>query len=225
MPTPTVENYVKQLYLEQQRAPGQLVPLGRLSTALKVVPGTVTTMVRALSDAGLVNYELRTGALLTPAGETLALHVLRRHRLVELFLVQVLGFDWSEVHEEAEELEHVVSEKLLEKIDALLGRPRVDPHGDPIPDALGQLPHQASCPLSECVAGDAVRIERVNNQDAEFLRMVNDMGLTPGTAHQLERNDRVAGTLTLAAAGGKQAVVGTRAAESILVSREADAAP
>src|SRR4051812_26007548 len=115
MPTPTVENYVKQLYLEQQRiAPGELVLFGRLATSMGVVPGTVTTMVRTLSEAGLVRYEPRNGVALTAAGERLALHVLRRHRLVELFLVQVLGLDWSEVHDEAEELEHVVSDKVLE---------------------------------------------------------------------------------------------------------------
>ena len=113
MPSITVENYVKQLYLEQQNTPHELVPMGVLAAAMGVVPGTVTTMVKALADSGLVEYEPRGGVRLTRGGEQLALHVLRRHRLVELFLVKVLGLDWSEVHDEAEELEHAISDKVL----------------------------------------------------------------------------------------------------------------
>src|ERR1700748_2811268 len=140
MHSSTVEDYLKQIYLEQQStAPGQLVQMGKLALAMGVVPGTATSMVKALADSGLVAYEPRGGARLTRGGEQLALHVLRRHRLVELFLVKVLGLDWSEVHAEAEELEHAVSEKVLEKMDAFLDHPRVDPHGDPIPPARGKL--------------------------------------------------------------------------------------
>jgi DtxR family Mn-dependent transcriptional regulator len=217
MPTSTVENYVKQLYLEQQRTPGTLVPLGKLAAALKVVPGTVTTMVRTLADAGLVDYEPRTGVSLTDAGDKLALHVLRRHRLVELFLVRIVGLDWSEVHDEAEELEHVISEKVLERIDALLGRPTVDPHGDPIPDASGQLAQRAMRPLSECGADERVRVERVHNQDPQFLRMVTELGLLPGTIHRVARNDPVAGTIAIDGGASGDRVIGSRAAESILV--------
>jgi DtxR family Mn-dependent transcriptional regulator len=222
MPTSTVENYIKQLYLLQQQAPEALVPLGKLAGALGVVPGTVTTMVRTLADAGLVQYEPRTGVSLTPAGDKLALHVLRRHRLVELFLVRILGLDWSEVHEEAEELEHVISEKVLERIDALLGRPTVDPHGDPIPDAEGQVAQRAMRPLGECIAGETIRVERINNQDGQFLRMVTELGLLPGSVHRIARNDRVAGTLAVASEEGTERVIGTRAAESILVRDAAD---
>src|SRR4051794_10565100 len=140
MPSSTVENYLKQIYLEQQDAgAADLVPMGRLASAMGVVPGTATSMIKTLADSGLVQYEPRGGVRLTHGGEQLALHVLRRHRLVELFLVKVLGLDWSEVHAEAEELEHAISDKVLEKIDAILGKPRVDPHGDPIPLANGKV--------------------------------------------------------------------------------------
>src|SRR5438270_12692 len=135
----TVENYLKQLYSEQQRTSGELVSMGRLASAMGVVPGTVTTMVKALADSGLVTYEPRGGVRLTRGGEQLALHVLRRHRLVELFLVKVLRLDWSEVHAEADELEHAISDEVLEMIDQYLGRPSADPHGDPIPMAKGKL--------------------------------------------------------------------------------------
>src|SRR5437762_4290247 len=139
MPSITVENYLKQLYLEQQNLTEELVPMGKLASAMGVVPGTATSMVKALADSGLVSYEPRFGAKLTKGGEQLALHVLRRHRLVELFLVKVLDLDWSEVHEEAEHLEHAISDKVLERIDAFLGHPSVDPHGDPIPTSKGKV--------------------------------------------------------------------------------------
>src|SRR5437660_1466205 len=150
MPSSTVENYLKHIYLEQQNAPEQLVSMGRLATVMKVVPGTATSMIKTLADSGLVRYEPRSGVNLTPGGEQLALHVLRRHRLVELFLVRVLNLDWSEVHQEAEELEHAISDKVLERIDALLGHPRVDPHGDPIPSAKGKLTHSPMLSLADC---------------------------------------------------------------------------
>src|SRR5215831_1727428 len=123
MATRTVEDYLKGLYAEQQRGGGGLVAMGALATAMRVAPGTATAMVKTLADAGLVEYEPRGGVKLSVKGEKLALHVLRRHRLVELFLVEVLGLDWSEVDEEAEELEHAISDKVLERIDQFLGRP------------------------------------------------------------------------------------------------------
>src|SRR6476661_2815846 len=138
MPSSTVEDYLKSLYT-QQRGGGDLVAMGALATAMNVAPGTATAMVKTLADAGLVDYEPRGGVRLSAKGEKLALHVLRRHRLVELFLVEVLGLDWSEVDQEAEELEHAISDKVLEKIDDVLGHPEVDPHGDPIPNPKGKI--------------------------------------------------------------------------------------
>ncbi|HEU4690336.1 MAG TPA: metal-dependent transcriptional regulator, partial [Vicinamibacterales bacterium] len=136
----TVENYLKAIYVAQgAREDSTLVPMGQLAAALGVVPGTATTMVKTLADSGLVRYEPYMGVRLTPAGEKLAALVLRRHRLIEQFLVQVLGMNWSEVHDEAERLEHAVSERLIDRIDEMLGRPAVDPHGDPIPDPEGTL--------------------------------------------------------------------------------------
>jgi DtxR family Mn-dependent transcriptional regulator len=136
----TVENYLKHLFAEQQQNEGKLLPMGRLAAALGVAPGTATTMVKNLAESGLVTYEPHDGVRLTPDGERRALQVIRRHRLIELFLVQTLGLDWSEVHDEAEELEHAISQKVLERLDALLGHPQFDPHGDPIPGGKGQLP-------------------------------------------------------------------------------------
>src|SRR3954465_4684116 len=165
MPTSTVENYLKQLYLEQQAAPDELVSMGKLAAAMSVVPGTATSMVKALADSGLVTYEPREGARLTRGGEQLALHVLRRHRLVELFLVKVLGLDWSEVHAEAEELEHTISDKVLDRMDAYLGHPVVDPHGDPIPSAKGKVTEIRHESLADCATERPFRVARVMDQD------------------------------------------------------------
>jgi DtxR family Mn-dependent transcriptional regulator len=119
LPSSTVENYLKAIYQGQSSLPGddRLVPMGQVAAALRVAPGTATTMVKALAESGLAAYEPYSGVRLTPAGEKLAGLVLRRHRLVELFLVQVTGMSWAEVHDEAEQLEHVVSERLIERID------------------------------------------------------------------------------------------------------------
>lgn len=220
MPTPTVENYIKAIYRLQADDESVPVQLGRIATELKVVPGTVTTMIRTLADAGLVEYEPRVGVRLTPAGEKLALHVLRRHRLVELFLVQVVGLDWSEVHEEAEELEHVISDKVLEKIDEQLGRPRFDPHGDPIPDAHGQIDHQPSKPLSDCAEGEQIEVVRIASQDSEFLRFARDSGLSPGNSVKISQIDRAAGTVMIHQSSGKPVILSETAARLVCV-REA----
>src|SRR3954466_9915552 len=169
LPSITVENYLKQLYLEQQQHPGELVSMGKVAAVMSVVPGTATSMIKALADAGLVEYEPRGGVRLTHGGEQLALHVLRRHRLVELFLVKVLELDWSEVHAEAEELEHTISDKVLDRIDALLDHPSVDPHGDPIPTARGDVKDAPMKSLADCDIGKPVRIARIIDQGAAFL--------------------------------------------------------
>src|SRR5580700_4376418 len=154
MATSTVENYLKQLYLQQRSAEGDKVPMGRLAGAMGVVPGTATSMVKALADSGLVQYEPRGGVKLTHSGEQLALHVLRRHRLLELFLVKILGLDWSVVHDEADRLEHAISDTVLERMDALLGHPTADPHGDPIPTSKGQLHEPRRLSLADCPANE-----------------------------------------------------------------------
>src|SRR4051794_9076282 len=154
--------------------------MGRLATAMAVTPGTATTMIKALAEANLVSYEPRTGVRLTRSGEQLALHVLRRHRLVELFLVKVLHLDWAEVHEEAEELEHAISDKVMERIDELLGHPRTDPHGDPIPPRTGRHTERKSLSLLDCEEKKPMKITRILDQDSAFLRFAERCGLTPG---------------------------------------------
>jgi DtxR family Mn-dependent transcriptional regulator len=183
LPSSTVENYLKAIVLQQQRATGDaLVAMGQIASALGVTPGTATTMVKALAESGLVQYEPYSGVRLTGAGERLAGLVLRRHRLVELFLVQVMGLRWDEVHDEAEKLEHVVSERLIERMDEMLGRPQVDPHGDPIPDADGAIRKRELQTLLDCPLDTPVTVTRVTDQGAPFLRFIEDSHLKPGAA-------------------------------------------
>src|SRR5215203_3854624 len=156
----TVENYLKAIFQAQMvlENTDALVPMGQLANALGVVPGTATTMVKALADSGLARYEPYVGVRLSPAGEKLAALVLRRHRLIELFLVNVMGMSWTEVHDEAENLEHAVSDRLIGRMDEMLGFPSVDPHGDPIPNAEGGVAERSYHSLLECPIGRPVRV-------------------------------------------------------------------
>src|SRR6266853_4464405 len=174
LPSSTVENYLKAIYLGQSALSRdiRLVPMGQVAAALGVTPGTATTMVKALAESGLAEYEPYSGVRLSPAGEKLAGLVLRRHRLVELFLVQVMGMSWAEVHDEAEQLEHVVSERLIERIDDMLGHPTHDPHGDPIPDADGAIAPIPADSLLTCPVGQTLKVTRITDQDPAFLRFV-----------------------------------------------------
>ena len=199
LPSSTVENYLKAIYQGQSALPAgaRLVSMGQVAAALSVTPGTATTMVKALAESGLAEYEPYSGVRLTAAGEKLAGLVLRRHRLVELFLVQVMGMSWDEVHDEAEQLEHVVSERLIERIDEMLGRPTHDPHGDPIPTAEGTIPPHHLDSLLTCPVGAPLRVTRIADQDPAFLRFIESNGLKPGQAIEVEARDAAADSVRL----------------------------
>jgi DtxR family Mn-dependent transcriptional regulator len=220
LPSQTVENYLKTIFLQQSAegmAADALVPMGRLSTALGVVPGTATTMVKALSESGLVHYEPYMGVRLTPAGEKLASLVLRRHRLIELFLVEVLGMNWTEVHDEAEQLEHAVSERLVERIDDMLGRPAVDPHGDPIPTAEGKVARPRYQSLATAAVGDSLVVARVIDQDPGFLKFVEQHELMPGHRVVIDERDPASDSVIVRAPSGRETTLGLRAASKLLV--------
>ena len=219
LPSSTVENYLKAIYkgASTLTPPHRLLPMGQLASALGVVPGTATTMVKALAESGLVEYEPYSGVALTAAGHKLAALVLRRHRLVELFLVRLMGYAWDEVHDEAEQLEHVVSDRLIDRMDEMLGRPEVDPHGDPIPNADGQVKPQESQTLMTCPIGAPVRVTRVVDQDSAFLRFVDRHYLKPGAAIQVEERDPSADSVRVRGEGGRLITIGTRAASKLLV--------
>lgn len=211
----TVENYVKAIYLRHRDRPEDFLPMGRIAEAMDVSPGTATSMMKTLAGLGLIEYSPRNGSRLTVPGESLALDVLRRHRLVELFLVDVLGLDWSEVHREADNLEHAISDAVLTRIDALLDHPTVDPHGDPIPTRRGQIDQTVFGSLMEQSVEADLRIERVTDQDPEFLQFVHRSGLHPGSRVRVEAIDRAADAVTLRTGNGT-VTIGTQAASKIL---------
>lgn len=217
MATSTVENYLKQILLLSADA-DELVPMGALATALAVVPGTATTMVKSLAADGLVDHHLRHGVQLTPGGRRVALGVLRRHRLIETFLVEVLKMDWTEVHAEAELLEHAISDAVLDRLDALLGHPTSDPHGDPIPTRQGKLDSQVYATLATCVVAKPLRIVRVTEQSGEFLQFAEQHGLRPGTRVRVTDRNLTAGLVTLKKSAGRPLALSLAAAGNILVA-------
>src|SRR5918995_3365654 len=219
LPSSTVENYLKAIHQGQSSLgrDQRLVPMGQVATSLGVTPGTATTMVKALAESGLAQYEPYSGVRLTAAGEKLAVLVLRRHRLVELFLVQVLGMNWDEVHEEAEQLEHVVSDRLIERIDSMLGRPTHDPHGDPIPTAEGTITPRHHDSLLTCPLNQPLRVTRIADQDPAFLRFIESNGLKPGQAVLVEARDAAADSVRLRLRTGAAITIGARAASKLPV--------
>lgn len=215
----TVENYLKAIF-QAQIALGKadaLVPMGQLAAALHVVPGTATTMVKALAESGLAHYEPYAGVRLTRSGEKLAALVLRRHRLIELFLVKVMGMSWSEVHDEAENLEHAVSDRLIDLIDQMLGQPEVDPHGDPIPDPNGTLPVKEYDTLLTCAIGTPVTIARVSDQDPAFLQFAEMHELRPGDVVEVEDRSEEGDSVQLRGRNDRHVTIGARAASKVLV--------
>jgi DtxR family Mn-dependent transcriptional regulator len=219
LPSSTVENYLKAIHqgqLQLERGV-RLVPMGHVAAALSVTPGTATTMIKALAESGLAEYEPYSGVRLTRAGEKLANLVLRRHRLVELFLVQVMGMRWDEVHDEAELLEHVVSERLIERIDEMLGRPTHDPHGDPIPTAEGTLDHRALENLLTCPIGVPLTVTRITDQDPSFLPLVERHQRKPGKTVRVESRNPAADAIELIGSDGRGLTIGMRAASKLLV--------
>ena len=219
LPSQTVENYLKTIYLAQANMASdhELVPMGQLASALGVVPGTATTMVKALAESGLVHYEPYMGVRLTAAGERLASLVSRRHRLIELFLVKVLGMSWAEVHDEAEQLEHAVSERLIDRIDEMLGRPEVDPHGDPIPSPEGRIPRTEDFDLLTAPVLTSLQVSRVIDQDPVFLRFVEQQELVPGRTVTIESRDEASDAVRLTLDTGRPITIGSRAAAKVLV--------
>jgi len=192
LPSSTVENYLKAIYQGQSALASEqrLVPMGQVAASLGVTPGTATTMVKALAESGLAEYEPYSGVRLSAAGERLAGLVLRRHRLVELFLVQVMGMSWADVHDDAEQLEHVVSDRLIDRIDEMLGRPTHDPHGDPIPNTAGEIAARHLDSLLTCPLATRLRVTRIADQDPAFLRFIESNDLKPGEAVEVESRQR-----------------------------------
>ncbi|MDR1011909.1 MAG: metal-dependent transcriptional regulator [Opitutaceae bacterium] len=221
----TVENYLKAILLHGEESGAGVMPPGALAEALDVSPGTVTTMVKALAEQGLLSHKPRAGVKLTKSGRAAAVRVLRKHRLVETFLVSALKMDWAGVHEEAEALEHAVSDRVLEKIDELLGHPAVDPHGDPIPNARGELAGGGGVgerlTLASCDVKTQWRVARIHDQAPAFLDFIRDTGLKPGARVRVVRRDEAGGVVRCEVKGEGGAGGAGGAGEAVLGLGEA----
>jgi len=221
MTSATVQDYLKHIFLlEQEAGTGALVSMGQLAATMNVAPGTATAMVKRLADSDLISYEPYGGVRLTDKGRRDAMGILRRHRLIETFLVEVLGLDWSEVHEDAEDLEHAISDRLLERIDAFLDYPAVDPHGDPIPTHEGTIETVEERTAADCRVGERVRIVRIRDQRRAFLRFVEASRLRPPTTIEVESIDEMADSMTLRPVDGRAVTLGRMAAAKLVVMPE-----
>jgi len=198
------EDYLKALYLlHGDRNP---VPTRELAQRLGISSPSVSEMVTRLSAQGLVEHDRYRGQQLTREGRRIALELVRHHRLLEMFLVQVLGYSWDEVHDEAERLEHVISERMEQRIFELLGRPELDPHGHAIPTVNGKVRAASNRPLSECQPGERVVVERVSDDDAGKLRELDRRGLRPGTRLDVVEESKFEGPIEVKHKGRRESV-------------------
>lgn len=180
MPSPAVDDYLKTVYAHTEWQDAPITP-SVLAAKLGVAPSSVTEMVKKLAAQGLVAHEPYRAVRLTPEGERRALEMTRRHRLIETWLVREFGYSWDEVHDEAEVLEHTISDRLLTAIDERLGHPRYDPHGDAIPDAGGHVEREPFVLLADAEPGHAGRVLRVSDRDPELLRAIEEAGIEVGS--------------------------------------------
>lgn len=207
--SPAIEDYLKTVYAHTEWQPDPITPKV-LADRLGVAPSSVTEMVKKMAAAGLVSHVPYGAVRLTDAGLARALAVVRRHRLIETWLVQEMGYGWDEVHDEAEILEHAISDRLLEAIDARLGRPVRDPHGDAIPTADGTLVSEPAVRLDSAAVGHAGRVIRISDRDPAVLRELDEAGIGPGSEVRVEAAD--AASVAVAVAGHVRAIPGDAAA-------------
>lgn len=216
--TEAVEDYAKALHALAQRSEGP-VATSALAERLGVSPGSVTAMLKRMGEMGLVTHEPYRGALLTPEGERVALEVIRHHRLLEAYLTEVLGMPWDRVHDEAEVLEHYISEELEERIAAALGNPQHDPHGDPIPSRdLALDDREPGVSLADAEAGVAGTLSRVSDSDPEMLRYLDERGIRPGARIEVAERDPFGGSVSIDVDGQRHAIGAELAQRMVLAA-------
>ena len=216
--TQSIQDYLKHIF--ELSEGGTLASTNDLAERLGVKPASVTGMVQKLAstEPPLVDYKKHQGVTLTDEGKRAALEMLRHHRLLESWLVQSLGYTWDEVHEEACRLEHVISEDFEARMDAALGHPTRDPHGDPIPDAELVMPSDDALPLSSLRPTQEAVIRRVNDENPDLLRHLTDLGLVPGVQLEVTAHSPFDNNLTIKV-GGKTSVLGLSITSKILVEQ------
>jgi DtxR family Mn-dependent transcriptional regulator len=215
MHSQAIEDYLRAIY-ELQCAEGQ-VATSQLAERLGVTPASATGMIKKLSEMKLLVHEPYQGARLTKSGQKIALEVLRHHRLIERFLAESLGVPWDRVHEEAHKIEHVISEDIEERMDAVLGHPTTDPHGSPIPRPDGTIDESASTRLAELVAGQSAVVAEVSDHDSALLRYLGELGLYPQVEVSIVAVAPLDGLMTVRV-GNKQRAVSRAVATEVLVA-------
>jgi len=214
MLSPSVEDYIKAIY--KARSDTGSVTTQDLADRLGVSAPAVSKMMRRLAELRLISHTPYQAVGLTPAGEKMALEIIRHHRLLELYLVQAMGFTWDSVHEEAERLEHHISEEFEDRIDELLGHPAACPHGDPIPTRAGDIARSSNRSLAVQREPERLVVQRVSDEDAELLRHFKSLGVMPGTAIEFVRREPFEGPLVLRI-GGKLVRLTPQAAREVFV--------
>ncbi|MEO8396108.1 MAG: metal-dependent transcriptional regulator [Chloroflexota bacterium] len=218
MQSKSVEDFLKAVFSMQQQGDAvERVSTNTLRDALNITAPSVTDMAQRLVAAGLVDYQKYRGVVLTNAGREIALKVIRRHRLIELYLVRELGYKLHEVHAEAERLEHAVSDHFIEALARKLGDPVIDPHGDPIPSAEGVIAQQELVALAELETGVEATISRLKTSDPQMLQHMLDRGFTLNARVKIVERDPFSGPVT-ALVNGQRRVIGHQVAENILVA-------
>jgi len=217
LPSFTEENYLKAIY-KLQEANGEVVATSALAQVMGVHPPSVTDMLKRMARKKLVTYQKSKGFKLTEKGRSVAIGIIRNHRLWEVFLVDKIGFRWDEVHDLAEQLEHIHSEALVNKLDAYLGYPKIDPHGDPIPDANGVLPKSKSVLLSTLGVGQQGVFSGVTDHSAPFLNFLDKSGLSLGVHLKVKSIEEFDQTFTIQFKGKKEVMVSYKVANSLLIS-------
>ncbi|MHC4954451.1 MAG: metal-dependent transcriptional regulator [Planctomycetota bacterium] len=218
-PTAAREDYLKAIHSLSEDLEAGRVSTSSLAVRLGVRDPSVTSMLKRLAATGLVDYEPRNGAVLTEAGRLQTMRVIRRHRLLETFLVEMLDLDWSEVHEEAEVLEHHLSERIVDAIDHALGHPTDDPHGRPIPDALGHIPVRALEPLAELPAGASATVRELRSEDTAHLNRWKEFGLVPGARCEMLERREVEDVMRLRV-NGREVLTGTEGVTGVEIERD-----
>lgn len=214
MRTPSVEDYIKAIY--KAHAEKGNVATQELADRLDVSAPAVSKMMRRLSELRLITHTPYQGVKLTRAGEKLALEIIRHHRLIELYLVQAMGYSWDAVHEEAERLEHHISEEFEERMDVLLGHPTACPHGDPIPTRAGTIARTSNRSLARQRTRERLIVRRVSDEDSKLLRHLESLGVTPGAAIEFVSQEPFEGPLVLQV-GGKRVRLTPQAAKDVFV--------
>lgn len=209
----SIEDYLKAIYkLEEGGAPAQTSAIAEL---LSISPPSVSGMIKRLAEAGLVEHQPRRGVGLTEEGRRQALRMLRRHRVLELYLIERLGYGWEDVHEEAERLEHAVSDRLIERMATSLGNPTHDPHGAPIPTEDGEIEDVEFVPMTDLEPGTEGQLRMVGDHDAERLRFIASLGLRPGVRFNMVARQPFNGPVTIQLADDQERVIGYELANSL----------